>query len=209
MRLRMTLSKITKGTRKADVTLIFDDGSAVQVLNDVANKKMLKEGMQLSEQQLDQLLDENQLFNALKKGYDYLSYGDLTERRMREKLHNYGVSDENIEKCIEYFIDRGYIDDERYATRYAALAVENKLWGERRIVEELLKRGIELSLARETVEQLDQDWEDNAHHIIETKYYFINVSQPRQKQKLVNSLVRMGYTYDQINTAINRYFYEM
>lgn len=205
----MILNKITKGERKADVTLVFDNGRTEQVLNDIAIKKMLKEGMLLTEQQLEQILDQNQLLNIMKKGYEYLSYGDITERRMRDKLRRHGALEEHIDQCIEHFKDKGYLNDERYAQRYSSLAAENKMWGKRRIIDELFRRGIDLQLARQVVDELEVDWQENAVRLIDEKYSLVNVGSPRQKQKLFNALVRLGYTYDEITTAINQYFYEM
>ncbi len=106
----------------------------------------------------------------------------------------------------------GLLDDKRFAEMYANELFEKKGFGKRRILYELNAKGIDRSLAEDTVEELFFE-EDNIQRmvdIISKKYYNIE-NDEKQRRRAAAYLMRAGYSGSEIRQAFNAFsqdFYE-
>lgn len=85
-------------------------------------------------------MEEEELLRAKKKAMSLLNYNDRTEWELRDKLSNAGFSEEAVNGAVEYVKSFHYIDDERYAVRFAS--IYHKSRSQKRIWQDLTKKHI-------------------------------------------------------------------
>lgn len=155
-------------------------------------------GAPFGEEEVEALTLAAELIPAREKAYQYLGYGDLSRKRLYEKLTRFGIRAEVAEAACEQMEERGFVDDAKLALRLAARFAEGKYWGPRRILPELLQRGIPMEEAREAVDALEVDFTESVRHHLETKYRNYDLKDRKVRQKVVQGLLRLGFDYEDI-----------
>lgn len=123
---------------------------------------------------------------------DYSSYG------LRRKLSE-DYPKELCDEVIDWAIDSRYIDDEDYLRAYIERhrAVKSK----QMIKMKLSFDGFDKEIIDELIEELYIGEEENILKILDRKKYHLS-EDPKQKKKIINHLLRMGYRYEDIKRAI-------
>jgi regulatory protein len=85
-----------------------------------------------------------------------LSRRDYASGQLKKKLLEKGHSPEAAAQTVQQLAQDGYIDDSRFAEDYAKRAIE-KGKGRRRIVRELMERGVEPGEAQQAALQADDE----------------------------------------------------
>lgn len=132
--------------------------------------------------------------SCIKKAFDFLSYGDLSKKQLRDKLCR-KFDKELAEDVALLFEERGYIDDARLAERYAETFYEFKNMGLQRIRNELYKRGISreiIELVLEKYENCDQT--DRIYEFIRRKYDVAKLDDIKYRQKVYAGALRAGFS---------------
>ncbi len=155
-------------------------------------------GSPFGEEEVEALTLAAELIPAREKAYQYLGYGDLSRKRLYEKLTRFGIRPQVAEVTCDQMEERGVIDDSRLACRMATRFAESKYWGPRRILPELLQRGIPMEEAREAVDSLEVDFTESVRHHLATKYRGYDLSDRKVRQKVVQGLLRLGFDYEDI-----------
>ena len=120
---------------------------------------------------------------------------------LREKLrqkHGAAAADRAIEKLASY----GYLDDEAFAADYARYLMERKHFDVRRIALELRRKGVDGETAAKTLKTLDNDPISRIIELLKTKYDG-KLEEEKERKRLVNRLLRMGYTLHDIRAAFS------
>ena len=154
---------------------------------------------EISDEELAFLTDEVNSRRAFLKACDLLALRDHSSRELLMKLRQKGYG-EGAEQAVEKLMEEGYVDDERFARAYAAELVRVKHFGTRRIVTELLKKGIDPSLARDIADETEVD-EDEILVALKRKYGRC-LDTEKGVRRAVNGLAAMGYGYSEIKQAI-------
>ena len=136
----------------------------------------------------------------------YLKTRDRTVQQMRDHLAKKEFSEEIIEATIRTFHDLGYLDDNRFAERFARNRMETRQWGRRRIADELRKRGISRDVAHamldEVFEELDES--DLALACAEKKIRSLTgLEKPTARRRLAQFLQRKGFGPDAVFKTVN------
>ena len=148
-------------------------------------------------------LEEIKQTVMVRRAYNYavslLSRRDHSQRELMTKLSQKGYT-EGAEEAIRKLRDGGYVSDERFARLYVRELRTFKKYGKRRIEQELYRKGIDREIIREVLEETDFD-EDELVSLIQRKYgrYLLD---EKGVAKTINSLLRMGYSYSEIRSAL-------
>lgn len=138
-----------------------------------------------------------------------LSAREYSVARLREKCtEKYPEHLEEIELLINNFVQKKYLDDERFCEVMIRSEIR-KGNGKQKIVQKLMQKGIDLGLAKEQVEvhiQTD-DLFDAAWTLAEKKKLQIERKYPEtsdfeKQQKLMQYLAGRGYDYDFIKQLV-------
>ncbi|MBQ3085550.1 MAG: regulatory protein RecX [Clostridia bacterium] len=163
----------------------------------------LSVGSVFGEEEQSALLLAAQLIPAKEKAYQYLGYGDLSRAKLYEKLTRFGIEPQVAELTCDYMEQRGYIDDTALAHKLARRFAESKRWGVRRILPELMQKGIPADAAREAVDALDTDFYETARYHVETKYRRYDRSDRKERDKVFQGLLRLGFDYEEAKAALS------
>lgn len=140
---------------------------------------------------------EDESLRAKKKAMSLLQHMDRTEWELRSKLEKAGFSEESVREAIEYVRSFHYIDDRRYALRFAEIYCESR--SIQRIRQDLQKKHISdewITLALEEIEFDDSQALKKAMDKI-LRGWEGSLSY-EEKQKVIAKLYRKGFQIDQI-----------
>ena len=90
---------------------------------------------------------------CIASAMNILVYASNTEKRLREKLLRKGCSQSDVDAAVAYCKGKGYINDSSQLIYTAQVMASSKLYGKRRLVVELYKKGFR----REDIAALDYD----------------------------------------------------
>ena len=159
-------------------------------------------GAPFGEEEEAALLLAAKLVPAKEKAYQYLAYGDLSRKRLYEKLTRFGIEEEVAEAACAKMEEQGFINDERLASSLAERYAASKKWGPRRILQELYQKGIPMDLAKAATEELETDFSESVEFHLASKYRGRDFSDRKEVQKVIQGLLRLGFDYDTVRSAI-------
>ena len=183
------------------VHLLLDGAYAMTVDSDFVAFSGLYENMELSDEALISLTREVNARRAFNKASDLLSARDHSEKELLQKLRQKGYGD-GAEEALAKLKDYGYLDDARFASRFAAELQRVKHYGKRRIEQELLRKGVARDVIAETLDGMTFDESDLAA-LIERRYAR-QLGDEKGIAKTVAALQRRGYGMWEIKDALER-----
>ncbi len=151
------------------------------------------------------LSDASERLSCIKKAFDFLSYGDLSEKQLRDKLmrkFNKTLADD----VSALFAERGYVNDLRLAERYAETFYEFKNMGLRRIRVELMRRGISkqnIDIALSKYEEEDQLC--RVEEFVRKKYDVSRLDDLNYRRKVYAGAVRAGFDSSEISDFLRNF----
>lgn len=131
----------------------------------------------------------------------------ILERRDHSKKELFDkVRRTNSESASLYAVERmeelGLVDDSTYARKLVKDLVDRKHLSGRRLKYEMHRKGIEDNLVEEVIDELEIDPVEQIRKIIVQKYQD-HLEDDKKKRRAVAALQRMGYSWDDIKTAIH------
>ncbi len=157
----------------------------------------------ISPEDAEALLEAGRFCAAVKRGMRLLQYGDQSARRLAYKLTAKGIDRETADAAAAYLAQKGYIHEDDTARLRAEQGVR-KLWGPRRIREDLRANGFAPDAVAEAMESVSEvDFEENCATVIRKKYHGVPEDRT-ERQKLFAALARLGYDADVIREAMRR-----
>ena len=138
---------------------------------------------------------------AKARALKILERRDVSRKMLLDKLTEKGVADADAEEVADWLCGLGVVNDERFAglivRHYAA-----KGYGERRIREELYRRGIDRDLWDAALEELTGS-DERLDRLLGAKLR--GDASPENLQRTQNYLLRRGYSWEDIREATERY----
>ncbi len=146
------------------------------------------------------LEEEDRLCKAYLSGLNILSFGSNTAHTLRLKLRRRGFDAGIAGRAVEMLSSKGYINEDEDFKRDIERCLR-KGWGSRRILSELHKKGYDdeaLALAEDELSQLD--FGEYCLNFLQSHRDDLP-TDTKEKQKLIASLVRYGYSMSEIKFA--------
>lgn len=138
---------------------------------------------------------------AVHLAYRALSSRDRTVREMRTWLERKRVAPEAIEHAVEELTAAGFLDDARFAERYAEDKRGIEQWGTERIQRDLLRRGVPSQLVEEVISARLREHElEAAVHLLRER--MAPPVDDRERDKAWRLLIRRGYEPDLAYDAV-------
>ena len=165
----------------------------------------LEEGSDVDEQVVESLDEAVERFACIKKAFDFLSYGDLSEKQLRDKLCR-KYPRELATDVARLFVERGYVDDAKLAERYAETFYEFKNMGLQRIRSELYRRGISKEDIENAVAKYeDEDQYERIEAFIRKKYDVSKMDDIKYRQKVYSGAVRAGFSGSDVGDVLRNF----
>ena len=138
---------------------------------------------------------------AKARALKILERRDVSRKMLLDKLTEKGVADADAEEVADWLCGLGVVNDERFAglivRHYAA-----KGYGERRIREELYRRGIDRELWDAALEELTGS-DERLDRLLGARLR--GDASPENLQRTQNYLLRRGYSWEDVREATERY----
>lgn len=168
----------------------------------------LRTGMQIERNELKKIIYASNFRRAYEYSLYCLDYRDYSAEEMYKKILDTYKSEKLCHDVIKKLTGAGIIDDSRYAEKLARKLVESRKYGYRRAKREILLKGISEETADEALERYDDMYSENLMELLEKKHYRYLTDRTDRKsiEKVKNALVRYGYGFDEINSAVREYF---
>jgi regulatory protein len=155
--------------------------------------------------------DLQRLFDAFEyrrvKGYVLwrLSTQSYHSEQLAKLLRDRLVQDHTIDRVIQEYREMGVLDDDSWLQSF--MRTQQKRYSLRFILNKLHAKGF----SSETIQRLAIDWKNPdeelqaIQHLIRTRYRSKDLKDYKSRQKVIASLARKGYAFDQIQTALKQY----
>ena len=163
----------------------------------------LKAGTSVTDAELSALLENNEYIICRNYLLKQISTYYKTEKGYRDKLYEKKFSYSAIKKSIDYALDKGYINDRRFAERYYERFKTKK--GKNLIISELKNKGVS---AENLTFLSDVTANDDIATNLARKYMKNKEKNLENKNKLIRSLASKGFGFEEIYRAVNEIFSE-
>ncbi len=195
--------KLTVKEGKANKVHIYvDEEYRATVDSDYWYSEKYRNYKEINEEELTELLNAVSFRRAYNKSLDLLSRRPFGTKELIKKLCEKGHDKESAQKACERLTELKLLNDEEYAQILAKDLLERKNYSIKRIKQELAFRGISREIVENTVDLLDNDPVPRIIMLIKKKY--INkINDEKGKKRTVDALMRLGYSYSDIKTALN------
>jgi regulatory protein len=148
---------------------------------------------------------ETRLQHALDLAYRYLARRDRTVAEVRTQLEHKRVEPATIDGALAELAELGYLDDARYAQRFAEDRRTLDSWGPDRIERKLRSLGLSgdhiagALAARDAADELD------AAVAVLRRRYAAPSDDPRARDRALGMLVRKGYDLELAYDAVRAF----
>ena len=129
----------------------------------------------------------------LKKVLHYCAYQDRCTQEVRNKLATFDMTDSEKEKIMQFLVDEGFIDDERYASTFVKSKTHLKKWGVNKIRISLKLKGLSDEIISNALSEIDPEmYREELIKVLKAKK--INETDPyKRKAKLAQYAIQKGY----------------
>ena len=170
----------------------------------------IKNGAEYTEDELVQLENESQFGKLYTRSLEYALVRPRSLREMRAYLYRTtrdtrtktgdirkGVSSELTERVFQRLLDKGYLDDEKFARFWVENRNVRKGTSFRKLQAELQAKGVERSIVDRVIGSTDRIEHDELRKVIAK-----HARRYDDEQKLIAYLARQGFRYDDIKEAL-------
>ena len=148
---------------------------------------------------------EERLQHALDLAYRYLGRRDRTVVEVRARLEAEQVAADVIDAAVAELEGQGYLDDARYARRFAEDRRTIDAWGPERIERRLLAVGVEPALISAALGERGATEELEAAVAVLRRRFPHAPSDDRDRDRALGLLVRKGYELDLAYDAVRAF----
>ncbi len=135
-----------------------------------------------------------------------LTARDYTVSRLQEKLRGRDFDLADIETALGRLVSEGWVDDRRFAERFAESALASGRYYGARLRQEMRRRGLPSELVSEVLGQLlaDHDEVEEVCAIVEHRFsgFSFSAASDKEKRRAVGFLQRRGFSLSAIMRAL-------
>lgn len=205
------MSKITGlkmgKSREKRVNVFLDGSFSFSLLAEVALKKALMVGQDLSENEIEELQGTDRYQRCFNAAVRYLGYRPRSESEVRQRLQQHGFDSECTDKTIGRLKEKGLIDD----IEFARFWIENRETFSPRsrwlTGLELQRKGLDRGVIEQTTGEINDS--EGAYRAGLGKAGRLSSSDYRLfRRRLSDYLRRKGYDYEVINETVDKLWKE-
>ena len=146
---------------------------------------------------------------AQKKLEFYCSYQERCHKEVYDKLKSMRMIPEAIDIIIVHLLQNNFLNEERFAKAFVSGKFRIKKWGKHRLTLELIKKGLNKTIIKLALNEIEDVAYLNAFHALaEKKAETIQeTNTQKKKKKLADYLLYRGWeshlVYEKINALIS------
>ena len=199
---KIEITDVTTQKKSTDRVNIFVDGSYFgSMYVDSCIKHGIKKGLILELDELNNIMLESDKEIALNKTAKYISSKMKTVKEVKDYLYSKEYSKVVVDYVVGKLLEYKYLDDESYVLAY--VNTYKSKYGVLKLKNNLIQKGIDAKYLEEYFAEYETDM-DTVMNIAE-KYMKNKDCSYDNLSKLYRHLASKGYSYDEINTVINKF----
>ena len=181
---------------------MLEDGSILRVGENEVIDFALYAGKELTEEEAEALMASARCGLWKEKALDLLTRKPQSRKELERKLKEWGAGEADLAALCDRMEELGYLNDAAYAAQVVRY-YSAKGFGEKRLRDELYRRGIPRELWDEALDQAEDPAE--AIDAFVAKKLAGKSLDRKELQKVSAALARRGYSWSDINDALRRY----
>ena len=189
---------------KNRVSVFVDDEYSFSLDSADALRLGVKKDAQINEKDIETFNLESNLSKAKAKAFDIVSRKMVTEQELVRKLCEKGYDKIICDIVIDTMKEYNYINDREFCESYLEYG-KSKGWGILRIKSELIRKGIDGALLSEILKEFDDDPQKRILDIMMRKFEDADLSDIKQKQKILRFFATRGFDYESTMSALNKF----
>lgn len=189
--------------RKRLTQLYLDGEAAVKIDTETFLLSGLKPGMEISDEELHQLIQASEERRAREKALYLLEFRSHSKKELTEKILRTEGSKEAAEAAANRMEELGLLNDETYARDLAKDLFVRRKFGPMRVRQELRQKGIDSELIEELLAEYSEEDRalTNICAVLERKYAGWREDE-KVRRRAVAAMQRLGYSYDLVRRAM-------
>ncbi len=197
----MEVSSVERRHHRLRVTI---GGEVFTLTQAQFDERPLSPGDEIDIAEYDQWLMVRQYTPALQAAVAMLARRPHAAGEIEAKLRRSGCRPCTVEMVLYKLRRHGLLDDEAFARQWAAYRAGSRL-GQRRITQELRRKGVDADIAEAAAGELDGEAMQQAARELAAKY--LRKAKPgedprKTEQRALAALIRRGYGYDEARAAL-------
>jgi len=171
----------------------------------------MKIGKEYTEEEMATLEEESQFGKLYTRALEYCLMRPHSRRELKDYLYRKtrdtlsktgqvrkGASVQLTERVFDRLVEKGYIDDEKFAAFWIENRNLRKGSSKRKLSAELSAKGVDRAIIERLLVETDRTDPSELQKIIAKKR-----SRYEDEQKFMSYLARQGFSYDDIKSALN------
>lgn len=181
----------------------MEDGSILRLGENEVLSFNLYAGRELSDQEAQALTQSVERSDRKLRAMNLAAGKPISRRELERKLAGWGAGEEEQEAVCSRLEELGYLNDAAYAAQVAR-HYWDRGYGQRKIQDELYRRGIPRELWDEALEGA-ADPSAAIEEFLRKKWRGTLPDDPRELKKASDALARRGYSWSDIVEGLRRY----
>lgn len=198
------VTKIQAQKRKGRYNVFLDGQYAFPVAETTLIEFRLMNGVELTDGQIKEIKDRENINKAYGDAVNYLSYQLRTEKEIKDYLYKKEYHRDAVDDVIARLEKLHYLDDENYAKSFINTQLRTTANGPKIIEQKLHQKGVPDNVIQDKLFEIDEDT------LIENATEFAKKQARKQKQasfsqmltKIKQGLYQKGYNNEIIEEAL-------
>jgi len=185
--------------------IFLNDDYAFSVDEDILVQHRIHKGMELSKQEVEEIMDREDVHRNYVMAINYLSYRMRSTQEIRTYLRQKEVTPSTIAEIISRLEKEKLINDLSFAQAFVRDRMHRSTKGPRVIMNELREKGVKAEIANEAVTQYDEDSQFAKAHKWAQKEAKKKSQHAvgKRKDQLRNKLMQKGFASAIVSAVIN------
>lgn len=202
---RITAIQLNKTKKRVNV--FFDNASSLIINKSVVEEMGLRKGMELSVDQMTDMMQTDQFHRCIEMALHYLAYRPRSELELRQRLYRRGFQNNMVNSVLDKLKNQGIINDETFAIYWKENRLARNPRSRRMLKYELQMKGVAKELADKATDDIDDI--EAAYRVGLKKARLLASSDYRDFYKrLSNFLKWRGFDFDVISAVSRRLWQE-
>lgn len=183
---------------------VFGDNIPLAWISDeVLLEEGIRIGSEVTEEDIARMKRLTEARLAKEKALNLLSYRAHSKKELSDKLLR-TCGEEDAENAVRRMEELGLVNDESFAMAYAESMTRRKTYSARRVEQELLRKGISRESAAAAVAEFCGNDEEKIMALLASRYAG-KLAGREDSRKVIASLQRMGFQWEDIRRAMQEY----
>ena len=189
----MKIEKIKKISANT-YQIIFDDKSKIKTYDEVILKNNLLYKKELDQEEIKNILKENEYYSVYSDSIKYLNKKVHSKQEYIKYLKKYNLSKKQEEDLVKKMEELNLINDNYYIKAYVYDKFHLTPDGIIKIKNDLLKENLPIDKIEEELDKISkEEMDEKLEKLVNKKLKLSKGSNYQIKQKLIASLITLGY----------------